>query len=74
MNVEAYEQAMDAQARIAETIWRTDLYDSVRDNIDHERAEREEEAELNHLDAIQWVAIGWTVFVLICVLRLWPRG
>lgn len=27
MNVEAYEQAMDAQFAVAETIWRTCLYD-----------------------------------------------
>jgi hypothetical protein len=42
VNVEEYEHGMDAEFRHAETIWRTCMYDTERDDADHERAEGEE--------------------------------
>lgn len=28
---------------------------------------------MNHLSLIQWAAIGYAAFTILCVLRLWPR-
>ncbi len=42
MNAEEYEHGMDAEFRHAETIWRTDLYDSVQDARSEARYEETE--------------------------------
>lgn len=48
MNAEQYEQAMDAQFAVADTIWRTCLYDSVsaaRSEARYEETDADRETE-----------------------------
>ena len=29
---------------------------------------------MHHLSLIDWLALGYSVFVIVCVIRLWPWG